>query len=358
MDAAKPFKYDVIDEFLPESELGRLKDVYATLTFKEIHTDLYRFLQSDELNYDDRFQFLKNRLDYVFKDKVAEKDTFYTMFASYYREGDFLLCHDDMVDERLYAFTFYLDDFASGQLALYENDCETLHKMISIHSNRLVVFEVEENSFHEVCLCKSSGRKAVSGWINSKNRKNRPKSFAKKQNIHNNIELFDLGIDPRPLNSFISLEFRDIEVEEFSRNLKGPFIDRRVFEITLEKLYAPRLEGYTLIGAECLLFAEGCYILCNDRINATVGDILDVFIFKCAKDRSADSDLIDGQEEASSVDGFVAYIDQDSNVAFKVDAIDGHMVLGKRNDHCICIHRTLKHVYLKHFIYQKADQGS
>ncbi|ELA42071.1 uncharacterized protein VICG_00920 [Vittaforma corneae ATCC 50505] len=356
MNVTKPFKYEVVDSFLLESELNKIKDIYSTLSFKEVHTDLYNFLQSNELNYDDRFQFFKNKLDNVFKDKVAEKDVFYTLFASYYRKGDFLLCHDDMVDERLYAFTFYLDDFDSGQLVLYENDCETVHKKIGVCSNRLVIFEVEENSFHEVDQCRSSGRKAISGWINSKTKKCQSKSFARSHKVHENVEFFDLNIDI-PVNSFVSLEFEDIEVKELSRSLKGPFIDRRVFEIALEKLYTPQLEGYALISAECLLFTEGCYILCNDRINAVMGDILDVYIFKHISDKHNKPSSTIGKADAHSVDGFITYVDQNSNMVFEIDAIGNHMVFGKRNGHCICIHRTLRQVYLKHFYLSKTKLG-
>jgi hypothetical protein len=45
---------------------------------------------------------------------VDLKDTFYNIFASHYFQGDYLLCHDDVVDDRKFAFSYYLEDHPSG----------------------------------------------------------------------------------------------------------------------------------------------------------------------------------------------------------------------------------------------------
>lgn len=332
----KPFYYEVLDNFLPIKELEDIKKMYSTLEFKEIHTDLYNFLQSNELNFDERLTDFKKKLDSLFKPKIQEKDPFYTIFASYYRKNDFLLCHDDMVDERLFAFTFYLEDFESGKLVLYENDCEKIHKSVDVKENRLVIFEVGEKSFHEVAFCQNDGRKAITGWINSKDKKNISKPFERAYKKNTNIEFFDLNIDIDDIDDFLALDFGDIEIDQTSSKIQGPFVDRKVVEIELEKMYAPSFNGYELIHSQYLLFRSGDYILCNDIINKITEDILDVFIFK-----------------GNNISNFITYVDQDSNVDFNIDAADGQMLIGKRNNHVLCIHRSTDELYLKHYIYKK-----
>jgi Rps23 Pro-64 3,4-dihydroxylase Tpa1-like proline 4-hydroxylase len=53
---------------------------------------------------------------------IKKEDTFYNIFASYYFDGHYLLCHDDIVDDRLYAFSYYLEDHPSGDLVLFNKD--------------------------------------------------------------------------------------------------------------------------------------------------------------------------------------------------------------------------------------------
>lgn len=336
--APKPFDYSVIDNFLSEDQLARAAKIYESLQFKEIHTDLYKFLQTGELSAKKRLAFLKSSLDRVFEHRIGKKNTFYNIFASFYRRGDFLLCHDDMVDQRLYAFTFYLEDFDSGKLIIYEDDCKTVHETIDVRRNRLVVFEVQKSSFHEVDLCLKDGRKTFTGWINSPYKQNKPQPLDKALSLSTSIEYFDLELDIED-GSFICFEFKDIECKEISRTICGPFTDRRCTKIVLDVDFVPFFPGYKLIHNEYLLIGEGSYILCNDKINSTTEDILDAFIFKCEED----------------VPGFLNYVDQSSNVSFTIDALDGHMIVGERDNHNICIHRARKPVYLKHYMYKKLD---
>jgi Rps23 Pro-64 3,4-dihydroxylase Tpa1-like proline 4-hydroxylase len=90
------------------------------------------------------------------------------MFASYYFKGDYLLCHDDVVDDRKYAFSYYLEDHPSAELVLYDNTATKIEKKISVRKNLLVIFEVSNISYHEVAYTTVDGRKAVTGWLNIK----------------------------------------------------------------------------------------------------------------------------------------------------------------------------------------------
>lgn len=331
-----PFEYEVLDNFLAEEELERLSKFYNSLTFLKKHSDLFKFTQSFEISNEDELMELKAKLNELFQEKMDLKSTYYNIFASYYEKGDFLLCHDDMVDERAYAFTFYIDDFDSGKLILYENDCKTTHKIVDVKRNRLVIFQVCAKSYHEVDYCIESGRKAISGWINVPGKKQNFNLVTHSFSVGQNIEYFDLEVDIEN-EDYLMLEFEDIELSVLSSELQGPFLYRRCLLLEYDIIYVPRFKNYTLIHVECLEVFKSGYIMCNDKINDESADILDVFIFKC------DGDYKD----------FLIYVNKSSEISFTVDAMGGNMIILKRLNHSICIHRATKKVCFKHFMYKK-----
>lgn len=363
--AKKPFEYEIIDDFLEEKEFKKLCKFYESLKFKEIHSDLFRFTQSNELNFDSELNFLKSELDKIFIEKIrlqdlvscgaistknvadiskkdifqiarSKEDIFYTIFASLYRKDDFLLCHDDMIDERLYAFILYLDDFDSGSLILYENDCVNIHREIQVRKNRLAFFEVGDKSYHEVARCHKDGRKAITGWINSRTRKNVPQEISKNYKIEDDIETFELDLEI-PTSDFLVFEFDDIAQPIIEKTMEGPFINRRVFKLKTDVLYVPQLTGFDLIHTEYLEFDESSYILCNDIVNLQTENILDLYLFECEKDNESQ----------------INYINDKGECAFSIGVISGHMILGERQGFSICVHTQSHPFKMKHFIYQK-----
>jgi len=76
------------------------------------------------------------------------KDTTYNIFASYYFNGDYLLCHDDVVEDRKYAFSYYLEDHLSADLVLYDETATKVGKRIKVKKNTLAIFEVSAISYH------------------------------------------------------------------------------------------------------------------------------------------------------------------------------------------------------------------
>jgi Rps23 Pro-64 3,4-dihydroxylase Tpa1-like proline 4-hydroxylase len=69
------------------------------------------------------------------------KNSFYSVFASYYFPGDYLLCHDDIIEDRKYAFSYYLEDFDfGGELVLFNNVPDKVEKAIKVRKNTLVIF--------------------------------------------------------------------------------------------------------------------------------------------------------------------------------------------------------------------------
>jgi len=339
----EPYYHMVIDNFLHKDELEIAEKIYSQLEFKEKSTDLYRFLQSMELNGAPELDFLKKSLDTVFGKLVPLEGGHYSIFASYYRSGDHLLCHDDLIDERVYAFTFYLDDFESGDLVIYENDCVTENRRISIRKNRLVVFKVGTHSFHEVLECKRDGRKAFSGWLNFENAVAEHAYAKKSLFIPENVVYFDLGTAlPEDNGSIICLEFDDINQKELRREKIGPYIDRRAVRIHTDAFYAPSFEGYCLVHAEAMVTGSNDYVLCNDIINQIEGDLMDVFIFKNAEEACK-----------ARIDEYIRYVDQKGHVQVSIDALPGHMLIVPRKDLSLCILRQNSTVFFRYMLYKR-----
>ncbi|KAM0679668.1 Prolyl 3-hydroxylase ogfod1 [Glugoides intestinalis] len=344
-----PFYFEVIDNFLPEDEVHEIVNLHSALDYKRLECDLYKFMQSSELAEEENFGFFRRRLDNIFGEKTANdadvgilnEATYYTFFASNYLKGDFLLCHDDMIDERLYAFTFYIEDFSSGSLIIYENDCQTVHNEIAIKANRLVIFKVSEKSFHEVSLCREDGRKAISGWLNRKGHINVASQVDESHTIREDTELFDFDISSLGFlygpDSALELEFTDITDVEESRSIQGPFTNRRVFQVFQGVLYAPRIPGYELLSTESLFLDDDSYILLNDKVNTEVEEVLDVFIFR---------------EEKHPVN-LLHFVNSDNQADVVLDANDGHMLIVSRFGRQLYIPRIPKEIYLKHFIYKR-----
>jgi prolyl 3-hydroxylase /prolyl 3,4-dihydroxylase len=335
IEYSNPFYHCIIDNFLPDDIFLKVKETYSKLLFKEIKSDLFNFLQTNELNCNPQLQEFKSALDQVFIQKMSLDGRYYDIFGSYYRERDFLLCHDDLIDNREYAFTFYLDDYDSGQLIIYENDGITANKLVKVCANRLVIFKVSELSYHEVSLCEKNGRKAISGWINKKNKKAIIKKEDRSLFIPENIEYFDLDLEETPA----CLDYEDVKVAEVQRTVSGKFVDRRCTKIDLEVYYIPKFEGYTLIHAEYLFIDNNGYILCNDRINIKNENTLDVLIVRTE----------------GLIENYFKFVNEEGNTEFELDAIDGNMFIIKREKTNICIQRLSGEVYLKHFIYKKND---
>lgn len=164
----EPYLHYAIENFLPEEMLGQLKEVYSHLQFLEKQSDLFHFFQTNELAQEPSLEFFRKELSNQFKELTPMKDTTYSIFASYYFKGNHLLCHDDVVQDRKYAFSYYLEDFGSGELVFYDDTASKIEKKIKVKKNLLVIFEVSNISYHEVALAKEDGRKAVTGWLNQK----------------------------------------------------------------------------------------------------------------------------------------------------------------------------------------------
>ncbi|KAI4292838.1 prolyl 3-hydroxylase /prolyl 3,4-dihydroxylase [Pancytospora philotis] len=357
VECDEPFYHAVIDDVLSEQELGELAAVYGQFTFREIHTDLFKFLQTEELSGSPNLRKFRKRLDGVFQRYSPQKDRFYNIFGSYYRKGDYLLCHDDLVDSRIYAFTFYLEDFKSGELVLYENDCRTTAKRIAIARNRMVVFKVGLTSYHEVGFCTSSGRKAISGWLNYPEHRCGAREFPMELTLPPNIVKYEIAVElpceervarlgdapcdgEVPEEQLVAIETPDLPYVVLGEQPAGVFISRRCTEINTEFLYVPDFSGYECIHAQYLRIDPHGYILCNDAINTPTGHLLDVFEF---------------DRDSAEAPSFVTYAKESGDFAFGLDAVPGITLMVLRMAYSICIIPGDRTVTFRHFIFRKNE---
>lgn len=270
---ADPFKHFVVDSFLNDEDFEKARKFHGEEEFFLKYTDLFKFLQTDEIAKKENVQFFIKNLERIFKDITDTTGCFYTVFGSYYREGDYLLTHDDKIDNRKYAFTYYLEDFDSGELVLFNEHCNKVEKKVSVKKNRLVIFEVSSISWHEVSFCESNGRRAITGWLNHKSIDHNiiQNKQIKTYELPTNIEFvdFELGFDESPV-----IQFPDIEYDFDCSDMKetGPFYMRRVNELILDCYVALNINNYELIYIQAYDFTDLNYILLNDFTNSLKGN--------------------------------------------------------------------------------------
>ncbi|KAI5189760.1 prolyl 3-hydroxylase /prolyl 3,4-dihydroxylase [Nematocida sp. AWRm77] len=178
-EAYAPFYHRVVDNFLPKDLFDTVVKTYKETPFFRKTSDLFDFYQSNELkDVEEHGEFLKavrremgTDLGILGKETKNEQ---MDLFASCYFPKNYLLPHDDCLDGRVLAFSFYLngeeggegEETKGGRLILYAEDGVTPCKKIAPIPNRLVIFEVSSVSYHEVEECFFT-REALTGWLRS-----------------------------------------------------------------------------------------------------------------------------------------------------------------------------------------------
>ncbi|KAI5171704.1 prolyl 3-hydroxylase /prolyl 3,4-dihydroxylase [Nematocida sp. LUAm3] len=282
IEYSHPFYHKMVDGFLSADELAKAKEVYASTSLFVKHSDLFRFYQSKELRNKEEYAWFLDRVKNEIL-KTAEKlgkdiiSPEMDLFASFYSESHFLLPHDDCLDERIFAFSFYLgtmedieNEESNGALALYEGDGLTFSKRVPVVENRLVIFEVSEKSFHEVEKC-FGRREALTGWMRSKN-------YAPQSTILPYRENRYFFLDP--MRSF-SLQEEHIQTDCIEWNM-----DKNYSELitTLEGMkWKPRLNLLSCRVFEPEEAADEEYTLAPFSIIGVLGQLVDSIVLKVEK---------------------------------------------------------------------------
>lgn len=179
------FKLDCKD-LISTSDAFLLREALLTMPFKKKSCDLYMFSQSSDFIRSPRLrkpveveQFL------ILLKKIKQQiaiylgKTFNNMISascSKYDHGDYLLCHDDRVDDRSVAFIYYLNyDWLpewGGTLDIYSvdsmNSATEIVQNINPDFNSMIFFPVERYTYHQVAENISTfSRISINGWFHS-----------------------------------------------------------------------------------------------------------------------------------------------------------------------------------------------
>ena len=130
---SKPFSHLDINNFLNEEKASEILKELLKEKFYEKESDLFKFLQTDDLNFTknkilkELRNFLCSREFIEYIEKITGlklKSGVIDMAGSIYRNTDYLLCHDDLLEGRKIAYLFYLSDFDlkdGGSLNLFSS---------------------------------------------------------------------------------------------------------------------------------------------------------------------------------------------------------------------------------------------
>lgn len=179
---AKPFPHALIENLLSEEDAKRLQSALKNETFIEKDSDLFHLWQTSDLEsakqltLQEFYSFLKSREFAEFMRRltgIAVEPSALDVAGSLYKDTNYLLCHDDKVEDRKVAYIYYLgedfDESDGGALALLEDVKGKPGKVVKRYYpqwNSLIVFAVSSKSWHAVeeVIGKKS-RYAIGGWL-------------------------------------------------------------------------------------------------------------------------------------------------------------------------------------------------
>ncbi|CAI6367906.1 unnamed protein product [Macrosiphum euphorbiae] len=183
-----PFDVFKLDcrEMISNAQAFKLREALLTMTFKKKSCDLYSFSQSPDFMRSTKLKKPKEVEQFlillkIIKNKIAKylKKNFnntISVSCSRYDRGDYLLCHDDRVDDRSVAFIYYLNyDWLpgwGGTLDVYSvdntNSATEIAEKIKPDFNSMIFFPVESYTYHQVAENTSTfPRISINGWFHS-----------------------------------------------------------------------------------------------------------------------------------------------------------------------------------------------
>jgi Rps23 Pro-64 3,4-dihydroxylase Tpa1-like proline 4-hydroxylase len=177
---SSPFPHAVVEDFLEEDTLNLVIDALAGLEYSFSESDLFSYWASVKLTD------IEHPALNVLRDDLGDKDwrkevskafqvsklSKIDMAAYVYGLGDFLLPHDDQVEDRVIAYSLHLtpdlEEEDGGSLDLFESVKEgksKLVKKIIPKFNSLNMFEVSATSWHQVSeILTDIQRLTLTGW--------------------------------------------------------------------------------------------------------------------------------------------------------------------------------------------------
>ncbi|VVC45023.1 Hypothetical protein CINCED_3A023091 [Cinara cedri] len=228
------YKFDC-QSMIPINEAFKLREVLLTMPFKKRTCDLYSFSQSSDFyrisnkNKPIEVQQLLEVLVQI-KQKIStylgqKFNNSISVSCSKYDIGDYLLCHDDRVDDRRVAFIYYLNyDWLSewgGSLDIYSVDkhynANSILQNIVPEFNAFLFFPVGNFTYHQVSENISKfPRITINGWFHCDN-------FAWSKHIQNKeltMSLKHIFLPIKVPKKDTHFTKRSIEKTYFERNFR------------------------------------------------------------------------------------------------------------------------------------------
>ncbi len=178
----EPFPHVVVKNFLQEKQAVALFEALKKEKFTHKESDLFSLNQTVDLHAS-KNEVLKRFHSCAASEEFADLMSQITglrvdagaldLAGSLYRGGDYLLCHDDQVEDRKIAYILYLSksflqkDGARLVLFNNKNGKPTTEAAAFVPEwNSLMAFEVSKISFHSVEENMSGkDRYAIGGWL-------------------------------------------------------------------------------------------------------------------------------------------------------------------------------------------------
>ncbi len=179
---AVPYKHIFLNDMLNKKKADELSKALMNEDFHEKDADLFQFKQTDDLEasssntINEFYEFLNSMQFAEFIRMLTGKNVkagSSDVSGTLYTKTDYLLCHDDQVEDRKLAYIFYLgDDFEEkdgGSFNLIKSNSgkpgEVARKIFP-KFNSFMIFEVSKKSFHEVEeVISNKKRYAIGGWM-------------------------------------------------------------------------------------------------------------------------------------------------------------------------------------------------
>ena len=178
--ASKPFPNLILKDFFNLEKMIALLRALAKEQFQLKDSDLFTFFQTIDFRASKNQPIKKWRdflaspefIDYLSKISNTKLKNNPECFATIYQDTNYLLPHDDRMENRKIAYMVYLSNLSKkegGTLNFYSSRKGLplkIAKKIAVSFNTLVLFEVSKKSFHSVSeVTAKKQRLTVTGWF-------------------------------------------------------------------------------------------------------------------------------------------------------------------------------------------------
>lgn len=178
----KPFSHLSLPNFLNETKAIELLNSLKKEKYYKEENDLYKFLRTIDFKNTNnktilefRNFLLKNETIKFFEKLLNEniQKNKLDLHSLKLKNTNYLLCHDDMVQNRKFAFIFNLSKNWTkedgGKLELFSSknkEPQEIEKSIIPQFNQFNIFKVTPTSFHQIEeVLKEKERISISGWF-------------------------------------------------------------------------------------------------------------------------------------------------------------------------------------------------